>query len=143
MPRVLVVSGQIPRIKPNPPRAGASLSAGGFWSGGGGGRGRRGACPEALPGRGTAPARDEPPPLPGRVPALISHGPERLSPAICSPGHQPNRGDKLLTEPQLERARGAGAEGAEAGYRREGSAGSDACGQSPGPSSAAGASRSG
>ncbi|XP_053853545.1 uncharacterized protein C1orf167 homolog isoform X4 [Vidua macroura] len=44
------------------------------------------------------------PPHPGRGPALISHGPERLSPAICSPGHRPNRGDKLLMEPQLERA---------------------------------------
>ncbi|XP_058674529.1 uncharacterized protein C1orf167 homolog [Ammospiza caudacuta] len=44
------------------------------------------------------------PPLPGRAPALISHGPERLSPAICSPGDRPNRGDKLLMEPQLERA---------------------------------------
>lgn len=46
-------------------------------------------------------------------------------------------------EPQLERARGAGAEGAEAGCGREGSAGSDAGGRSPGPGGAAGASRSG
>ncbi|KAM3659475.1 uncharacterized protein C1orf167 homolog [Ammospiza maritima maritima] len=44
------------------------------------------------------------PPLPGRAPALISHGPERLSPAICSPGDRPNREDKLLMDPQLERA---------------------------------------
>ncbi|XP_054147825.1 uncharacterized protein C1orf167-like [Melozone crissalis] len=44
------------------------------------------------------------PPLPGRAPALISHGPERLSPAICSPGDRPNQGDKLLMEAQLERA---------------------------------------
>lgn len=57
------------------------------------------------------------PPLPDRAPALISHGPERLSLAICSPGHRPNHGDKLLMEPQLERARGAAAEGAEGGWR--------------------------
>lgn len=67
MPGLSVVSGQLPRIKPSPSRAGASLSAGGFGSEGGGGRGRRGARPEALPGTGTAPARDDEPrsPRPG------------------------------------------------------------------------------
>lgn len=114
MPGVLVVNGQHPRIVLRPPRAGASLSDGGSGSRGGGEEEDvapvLGYClrqARLLPGMS--------PPLPGRAPALISHGPERLSLAICSPDHRPNRGDKLLMEPQLERARGAGTEGAEVG----------------------------
>lgn len=86
VPRVLVVSGQIPRIKSSPPRAGASLSAGGSGPGEEGEEEDVAPVLRRCPGQVRLPPGMSPP-LPGWVPALISHGPERLSPAICSPGH--------------------------------------------------------